>query len=305
MRTLIMLLAALLVSPLKAQALRVTTDKATYAYGEPITVTVRLINTTDQAATFRLGSVFGCGRDFFFDGVSPWNTGRCFPAEVDWQVPPRGHMEWMMRVDPARTGLPSRGGTHTVRPLIGGDFNGRGFTLTDSAAFEAPAYRGGLLHLEYHPPDSAWVRSVQAEVRASVESERTYTFMSSPPITSARWSLRAGSVDSVVARFKGDARFLTFYAVRDLQGVAWAIVATEEAPEAQKAELRLWPSPARGTVHVRLPAPGLLTVYDLIGREHLRVEASATEATLDVSGLPAGLYVVRTGGETRPLVVRR
>ncbi|MFD2720828.1 hypothetical protein ACFST9_19055 [Hymenobacter monticola] len=81
-----------------------------------------------------------------------------------------------------------------------------------------------------------------------------------------------------------------------------AIKAAQAAPAAQ-----LFPNPAHGTATLRLPAgaPRLpLTLLDAQGRTVRRYPAPASaEAVLDLSGLPAGSYVVRCGEYVQRLEV--
>ncbi|WP_210519980.1 PQQ-dependent sugar dehydrogenase [Hymenobacter terricola] len=70
----------------------------------------------------------------------------------------------------------------------------------------------------------------------------------------------------------------------------------------------LFPNPARRQATVQLPAPNVrLTVRDLLGRPVLTVRPASTTATLDLSALRSGSYLVQadgpTGTATRKLVV--
>lgn len=69
----------------------------------------------------------------------------------------------------------------------------------------------------------------------------------------------------------------------------------------------LFPNPTRRTATLRLPvgtAPGPLTLTDALGRAVRRYPAPASpEATLDLNGLPAGLYLLSGAGPAQRLVV--
>lgn len=72
--------------------------------------------------------------------------------------------------------------------------------------------------------------------------------------------------------------------------------------------LQVTPNPVHGPALLTLPAapaPQPLTLLDALGRpvRHYTVPAGATSARLDVTGLPAGLYVLRGAGAARKLVV--
>lgn len=90
----------------------------------------------------------------------------------------------------------------------------------------------------------------------------------------------------------------------------WRSVATPTATKAAAGTpaLALWPNPAQGRATVQLPA-GLeareLTLTDALGRVLRRypVPAQARQATLDLGGLPAGLYLLRGGAAQGRLVV--
>ncbi len=91
--------------------------------------------------------------------------------------------------------------------------------------------------------------------------------------------------------------------------LAGAVPLATAAPRTALPALALYPNPARGSATVLLPA-GLagqpLRLRDALGREVRRFATpafGATEATLDLRGLPAGLYLLRAGEATGKLVV--
>jgi hypothetical protein len=81
-----------------------------------------------------------------------------------------------------------------------------------------------------------------------------------------------------------------------------ATTAAKAAPAAQ-----LYPNPAHGAATLRLPAGAPrqpLTLSDALGRTVRRYPApAASDAELDLRGLPAGTYVVRCGTYSQRLVV--
>jgi len=86
-----------------------------------------------------------------------------------------------------------------------------------------------------------------------------------------------------------------------------AYVPTATAP-ANAATFELYPNPARRQATVRLAAPATrLTVYDLLGRTLLTVQPTGLAATLDLTNLRAGTYLVQADGingrSTRQLTV--
>lgn len=60
--------------------------------------------------------------------------------------------------------------------------------------------------------------------------------------------------------------------------------------------LKLYPQPASGPLTVELPAAGKLSITDARGRVVMRQVLPAGQSTLDVRGLPNGLYTARTDG---------
>ena len=69
------------------------------------------------------------------------------------------------------------------------------------------------------------------------------------------------------------------------------------------------PNPAWGRVAVSLPSPdGVLSLFDVRGRQVMRRQVSSTETTIDVSALPGGVYLLHyssaRGTSTSRLVVR-
>ena len=81
------------------------------------------------------------------------------------------------------------------------------------------------------------------------------------------------------------------------------------APAKAAAPLSLWPNPAHGTATVRLPAGAEtepLLLLDGLGRTVRRFATparGATDALLDLRGLPAGPYVLRGAGRAQHLAV--
>ena len=84
------------------------------------------------------------------------------------------------------------------------------------------------------------------------------------------------------------------------------VVANEPAsvPEEHGIGLEVRPNPASRVLHVEAPGAGEAVVYDVLGREVLRIRLGGiTEA--DVSSLAPGVYVVRAGGQAAVVTVRR
>lgn len=80
-------------------------------------------------------------------------------------------------------------------------------------------------------------------------------------------------------------------------------------PSATRIPLSLYPNPASDMTTAQFPAgdgTGPLVLLDALGREvrHYPVAARATAVTLDLRGLPAGVYVVRSASGGQCLMVQ-
>ncbi len=86
-----------------------------------------------------------------------------------------------------------------------------------------------------------------------------------------------------------------------------------QAPAAQAAvsEAVVYPNPSTGQIYLQLPSPLLadepLQVYDVLGQEVYQAVCPAGQAEigLDLSGLPAGRYLLRVHGQALPLLLTR
>ena len=67
----------------------------------------------------------------------------------------------------------------------------------------------------------------------------------------------------------------------------------------------LYPNPASGHVTLNALEPGTdIRLYDMQGRERLRSVAESTELTLDLDGLPAGIYLLRLAAANASTTLR-
>ena len=71
-------------------------------------------------------------------------------------------------------------------------------------------------------------------------------------------------------------------------------------------QLRLYPNPARDYVLLEgIPAGAVVAIYTLEGKLMYQVEATSDTLRIDLTQLQEGAYILRVGGETRRLIVRR
>ncbi len=85
------------------------------------------------------------------------------------------------------------------------------------------------------------------------------------------------------------------------------VVANEAPPEVPEEEnsLRVYPNPATDKISVEGVEPGdEVVLYDVLGRAVLRTR-NTTDIDIDVSALPPGVYVVRAGGKSLLVTIRR
>ena len=86
------------------------------------------------------------------------------------------------------------------------------------------------------------------------------------------------------------------------------VVASEpEAPPVHMEEnLVVYPNPASDRIAIETAGLGeQVVLYDLLGRVVSRARLSSGKASLDVAALPLGVYVVRVGGKSRLITIRR
>ncbi len=171
------------------------------------------------------------------------------------------------------------------------------------AAFSAEA-RGPVAHL-------AWTTATETnnagfEVEASADGSA---------FRRLGWVAGQGSSSAARAYRFDDGTFATatgpqvYYRLRqlDTDGTAtFSPVRTVAVPAGRLAQLQLWPNPARGTVAVGGVAPGqAVQLLDLTGRVLLSAAVPA-KGPLQLAlpaGLAPGVYLVRSGSQTRRLAV--
>lgn len=120
------------------------------------------------------------------------------------------------------------------------------------------------------------------------------------------WSIAIGLVGEIYAGGSftavGDGSKATVgFGVYDTQLVlATAGLARSQAPT-------FYPNPARNTITLTLPAnhPRVVLFFDMVGREVRRqlLPVGSTTATLDLTGLTAGTYILQVGSGKRRLVI--
>ena len=298
---------ALCVSVVAAQTWRVTTDKPSYAYGEPIRVTASLNNPGPDTLKFAVsGGAPHCGRQFAFDGFSQWGIG-CVLAFVDFYLPPRTRLDWIYTLAPALTGFPNRDGTHTLRIGLAG-YRRPGYAplwYADSASFQAPAYRGGIVRVIYSLRDTLRVWAVRDSLRARVLSNDA---IQADGQGRAQWQIEGEPLAAVVARYAADPRFRSFSAdpqllsrVNPMEVRFVGLADRPTAPEEWLAEPAPNPFATHTTLTFKPAVSGSVRAeaFDALGRRVAVLFEGTTPAgvplplTLEGTALRPGLYLVR------------
>lgn len=314
MYRLLLLIAFLLAAPALAQpviAPSVTTDKSTYAYGEPIEVRYTLAN--DGTAPFAVwGPSVGCQAYLLFDAFDSEQAYHP-PCTLDvrpFEFAPGESATWVWLVDPVKLGLPASDGTHTITAYFD-DFERKGEdNLTEetmaSTTIIAPQYLGGRLLVEL--VNGVTLDDVQEVIDAlnaiAVEPEPNAV-----PPDGSLWEITGTALDEAVAMYSGDDRFQTFEAYRFLayDEVTFATDA-ESTPEPGVAMLTAsYPNPFASTTSFTLAVPetgpARVEVFDILGRRVATLHDGPLTANVEhrfvlaANGLPSGLYVVRATGD--------
>ena len=70
-------------------------------------------------------------------------------------------------------------------------------------------------------------------------------------------------------------------------------------------DLHVYPNPARHELTIVAPQPGTVQLIDLRGRVLRQIPNNSGSLRLDVSTLPVGLYLIRSGGVTKQVVLEK
>jgi polyhydroxybutyrate depolymerase len=75
-------------------------------------------------------------------------------------------------------------------------------------------------------------------------------------------------------------------------------------PEEDNTRFDVWPNPTTGTLYVRTPESLTLTVYDSMGRSVMRNALGSGVNSIDLQGMPEGLYVLVDGNGSSRKILR-
>jgi len=79
-----------------------------------------------------------------------------------------------------------------------------------------------------------------------------------------------------------------------LNGYRYGVTATMAAPQIGRNLFSIYPNPASSVLYIRLQNPvhtGVITLTEISGKQLFSQVISATETSIDISRLPAGIYI--------------
>ncbi|GAB5536209.1 MAG: hypothetical protein Rubg2KO_24580 [Rubricoccaceae bacterium] len=277
-------------SNIDALTVSVASNASVYAEGETIEVSVTIANPTDSSAV--LHGAPGCTVWFTLDAFESSEWTPCALADLPILFPAYSARVYSWVLDPADFGLPLSGGSHQ---LVGYAIVGE----PDTTTFEAPAATGGRVYFTGAP---GLTHDDLASLRDSLAADVLFEADRPSGGILGRWRVRGAPLDSIVARYQSDPRFLDFEAIREMEPPAEAFIADKEEPVALHLRVRAFPNPASERIELAIRArstePVAVEVFDALGRlMHERTGVRGRGSLLlDVRDWPPGIYTahVRT-----------
>jgi hypothetical protein len=269
----------------------ISTDKLRYGYGEPIKLSGTAANNTDSSLTI-MGPWTGFFSPISFDETKFDLAG--LPTDMPYEFPPVFALRWEYEIDPLRFGLPNRDGVHTLYGQFA--YN----AALDSVLIIAPAYSGGQLRVGFsvNTPPSA-IQSLRDSMNATVLDS---TF--NGETISEHWQTTGFVLDSLVARYRNDARLKWILPNRTLE--LWERVLTDVSlPSAKVTGFSLsqnYPNPFNPstTISYDLPTRSHVTlkIFNVLGQEvatlvNGKVEAGRHQVQWNAGRLASGVYFCR------------
>ncbi|MBU0558756.1 MAG: T9SS type A sorting domain-containing protein [Bacteroidetes bacterium] len=161
MKTAFVFFMLLFVNIIAQLEFHVTSDKESYEYGEPISITCGLINKTDSTIGILFSSYSSCQASFEFDNYTSSNWSACLPTFQEINIPAKYSREYNWVLHPEIIGLPGTGGQHKVICSISYRFQpdifSEIFSQSDTINIEAPMFLGGQLNVSFEIVDDSLV----------------------------------------------------------------------------------------------------------------------------------------------------
>ncbi len=161
MKLILFFLILLFVNAFAQLEFNIATDKESYDYGEPISITCGLTNNTDSTIGIMFSSYSTCQAHFEFDDYKSifWST--CLPLFQEVNIPANYTREYNWVLEPTIFGLPNYDGQHKIICDISYRFpvgiDTEVFSHRDSIYVESPMFLGGQLNVSFEIGDDSLV----------------------------------------------------------------------------------------------------------------------------------------------------
>lgn len=155
-----------------------------------------------------------------------------------------------------------------------------------------PLNMPGLGYMSNGPRGVVYKLSADNEFRWAIANNTGNVFGARASMNNAGEVYAAGWLERPAAfgphEFPSAQPYTTGYVARIGQGFV-GIAETATGP------LLPYPNPAQDLLHLSIPLPGNVQIFDLLGRDHTAAVLVKDPNTLDVSRLPPGAYVIQLG----------
>jgi hypothetical protein len=283
-----------LLNSIKAQGkLTITSDSASYSYGQPITLEIEILNDSDSTFSF-----YTCPRAVYkFDNFEILNFIYCVGDPPEYFLSPGRSITWIWKSDPSILGIPNKDGEHIVVGYYGS-------YLADTIKISAPIYYGGIISVWFYSNLEDKVITLRDSLNATVRQRYDFT-----NIIYEEWQIQGLLIDSIISKYEGDFRFE--FMVRYVNVSPESIITSVE----QNKPLSLFkdfevtetfPNPFNSTTNFYLTLNRtqniLIEVFNSLGQKVSTIyngmipSNSKTYFTVDLNNSSAGLYFIRVKG---------
>lgn len=301
---LIFLVLWLTVLPGLAQiSTEVWTDKATYEYGEPVEINLKLTNTGQELIIL---TTHCNGPTYKLDDVR-LDYAACVAYTHPFWFSPGSWRTWTWTLSPNEIALPKSGGEHNIIVYFA--------DMADSTVFTAPRFLGGRAYLGFHsttPPDT--VSALISRLHATVLDENERLDGS----TTLFIEMAGLDIYEAIEEYSGHPNVRYFELDQYIQNVTSVRAERHEIPTTFEVSVP-FPNPFSEvtTLSISTPRPMNVVVelYDLLGRRVRSVFNGFLPANSDKkiiirsNGQAEGIYYVVISGpqirEVRPIVLMR